>query len=363
MTPDHDLALCIHAYYVGELDAGRRACERLLSRGDLPEETERMVRTNRLWYTPRLDELVATRFVRIDIEPAHDGWSLFNPTILAHDGRLIAIVRSSNYQIMDGQYVMPEADGGCIRTRNLLVQFDAALLHRSSRVIADPEYGKTTYPVDGLEDCRLRHTEKGIGVSATVRNVAPFDGRCRIATADLDLDAAAFGNLRVIASEACQEHEKNWMPILDRQAWLYACHMNGHVRTVESDSSVPGGYQLIARRDASPPIAREFRGGSQLVPWQDGYLALIHEVAFLAGKRAYEHRFLWFDNRLRLAAASPPFAFRETQAIEFAAGLAVMGDRVVASFGVRDAEAWLVEIPAADVEGILHDITIPHQGR
>ena len=54
MTPDHDLALCIHAYYVGELDAGRRACERLLSRGDLPEETDRMVRTNRLWYTSTL---------------------------------------------------------------------------------------------------------------------------------------------------------------------------------------------------------------------------------------------------------------------------------------------------------------------
>jgi hypothetical protein len=86
-------------------------------------------------------------------------------------------------------------------------------------------------------------------------------------------------------------------------------------------------------------------------------------VAFLADKRAYEHRFVWFDNQLRLTSVSQPFAFREPQAIEFAAGLAVIGDRVVASFGVRDAEAWLVEIPAADVEGILHDITIPHQGR
>lgn len=362
MTPDHDLALCIHAYYVGELDAGRRACERLLSRGDLPQETAQMVRSNRLWYTPRLDELVGTRFVRIDVEPAHDGWSLFNPTILAHDGRLLAIVRSSNYRIVDGQYVMPEADAGCIRTANLLVQFDAPLLHRSSRVIGDPEYGKTPYPVDGLEDCRLRHTKTGIGVSATVRNVAPFDGRCRIATADLDINAAAFRNLRVIASEACQEHEKNWMPILGKQAWLYACNRDGRVATVDADDQVPGGYQLLGRSPA-PAVAREFRGGSQLVPWRDGHLALIHEVSFLADKRAYEHRFVWFDNRLRLAAVSQPFAFRETQAIEFAAGLAILGDRVVASFGVRDAEAWLVEIPAADVESILHDLPISCQSR
>lgn len=362
MTPDHDLALCIHAYYVGELDAGRRACERLLARDDLPEETGRLVRTNRLWYTPRLDELVDARFVRIDVEPALPGWSLFNPTVLAHDGRLVAVVRSSNYQIVDGQYVMPEADGGCIRTANVLVQFDAALLRRSSRVIADPEYGKTPYPVDGLEDCRLRYTEKGIGVSATVRNVAPFDGRCRIATADLDLEAAAFSNLRVIASEACQEHEKNWMPILGRQAWLYACNRDGRVATVDADDQVPGGYQLLGRASA-PAVAREFRGGSQLVPWHDGYLALVHEVAILDGQRAYEHRLVGFDNRLRLVSMSQPFAFRETKTIEFAAGLATLGDRVVASFGVRDAEAWLVEIPAADVETLLHGIAVPHQGR
>jgi hypothetical protein len=36
---EHDFALCVHAYYAGELDTGRRACERLLS-SPLPEATE-----------------------------------------------------------------------------------------------------------------------------------------------------------------------------------------------------------------------------------------------------------------------------------------------------------------------------------
>jgi hypothetical protein len=54
---------------------------------------------------------------------------------------------------------------------------------------------------------------------------------------------------------------------------------------------------------------------------------------------------------------SQPFAFREPRAIEFAAGLAAMGDRIVVSFGVRDAEAWLVEIPADPLWSLLLPVT------
>ena len=39
----------------------------------------------------------------------------------------------------------------------------------------------------------------------------------------------------------------------------------------------------------------------------------------------------------------------------------MLGESVVVSFGVRDAEAWLVEVPAADVRGLLNDIPIPDE--
>jgi hypothetical protein len=53
---------------------------------------------------------------------------------------------------------------------------------------------------------------------------------------------------------------------------------------------------------------------------------------------------------------SPPFAFRETRSIEFAAGLAVSDQNtLVASFGVRDAEAWLAYVPIADLLNIMVD--------
>jgi len=349
--------LTIHAYYAGELEAGRRACDRALDLV-LPEETEHMVRSNRTWYTQLLDELVDCRHVRIDVEPAHEGWSLFNPTIAVHDDRLLGIVRSSNYQITDGRYVMPASDGDRIRTDNLLVEFTDDLRVARCRTLVGPEYPSTGYPVTGLEDCRLRLTPRGLGVSATVRDVSPFDGRCRIGTTDLDLEAGRLHGLRVLDGLAVQEHEKNWMPFMgDRGGWLYAANHDDHVVTVDPTPAIPGGYQ-IARRSRSPILARRFRGGSQLVPYYGGWLGLIHEVAWLDGShRAYEHRWVWLDHDLRLDRISPWFSFREPRAIEFAAGLAEHGDQLVVSYGVRDAEAWICSVDADDIWQLLSPVT------
>jgi hypothetical protein len=350
---DHLSAIIQHAYYCGELDAGRRACERALS---LPpvETVEETIRANRTWYTEPLAGLVDVSFQRFDIEPAYEGWSLFNPSIMAHEGRLLAVVRSSNYRIVNGQYVMPDADAGVIRTANILCDVDAAMGVSNARTIADVAYRKSGYPVDGFEDCRLRHTQTGIGVSATVRNIAGLDGRCRIATADLDVESATLSNMKVMTGVSPQDHEKNWMPW--QRGWAYSCSHDGHVVTVEPDPELDGGWQLC-QRSTSPPIARAFRGGSQLVPFHDGWLCLVHEVAWLGDRRAYEHRFVWFDTHMTIARVSPPFAFRETQAIEFAAGLAQLGDDLYATFGVRDAEAWMARVDADDVWRLLSPAT------
>jgi predicted GH43/DUF377 family glycosyl hydrolase len=352
---EHLQALAIHCYYAGEIDAGRRACDRILSTPGVPGEIAMQARANRLWYTPTLGELADATYRQIEIEPAHAGWSLFNPTLILYEGDLVGIVRSSNYRIEAGQYVMPAEDGGRIRTQNLLVRYDRELVPVTCRPLA-VEYPQTDYPVDGLEDCRLLKVGGDLGVSSTVRNVAPFDGRCRIATGTIDLATATVTGLRVLDGIATQPHEKNWMPILGRGGWLYACSHGGHVVTVDADPGLAGGWQ-VCQRSPAPPIAAEFRGGSQLVPWRDGWVAVIHEVAYLNARRCYEHRLVWFDANLRLAAISQPFAFREKQAIEFAAGLARHGDLLVMSFGVRDAEAWLVALAEEDAWRLLSAVT------
>src|SRR5690242_11804023 len=87
----------IDAFYQGELDAGRAACERLLSVEGLPEEIDRQTRRNLVFYASNLDALAPSLETRPIEIPVPKGWSRFNPSVAAGPDGLGLIVRSSNY--------------------------------------------------------------------------------------------------------------------------------------------------------------------------------------------------------------------------------------------------------------------------
>lgn len=343
---EHLHRLAAHAYYCGEHDAGRRACERLL-RLPLSPEREQKVRANRTWYTRAFAGMgVDATLERIDFQ-RRPGWSLFNPSAAVIDGGLVVNVRSSNYAIgSDGRYVIPPEDGERIRTENYLWVPEVA-----GATCWSADYQASDFPVEGLEDVRLNTIDGRLVASATVRNWAKYDGTCRICYGTLEVNR--------IDGVVCHHtnsgrHEKNWMPIVGRRQWLYSCHERGHTCVVRDD----GDDWTVEAFAEAPHVAREFRGGSQLVPVGDGrWLAVIHEVAAPAGRRVYEHRFVMFNEPegWRITHVSQPFAFREPRTIEFCAGLALVGTRLVASFGVNDAEAWLAWMPVGQVLGVMED--------
>lgn len=342
---EHLHRLAAHAYYCGEHSVGRRACERLLRLPLSPEKEER-VRANRTWYTLSLDCYSDPAFEQITIPPAEEGWSLFNPSVAWQDGELVVNVRSSNYRIVEGRYVMPPEDKEVIKTTNLLMNVDTGC-----SVVIEVDYTSTGFPVAGMEDVRLNSVDGELLASATVRDLSPHDGTCRIAYGPV------VGGR--IAGLVCHDtmagvHEKNWMPITGRRAWLYACHAKGRVCTVADT----GTEWTVTAHAESPLVARGFRGGSQLVPLGDGqWIAAVHEVATPGNRRVYEHRLVLFDESKdwAIVKVSPPFAFRTTRAIEFCAGLALDGEKLVASFGANDAEAWLARVPVDQVLGVMED--------
>ena len=347
---EHLHRVAAHAYHCGEMDVGRRCCERLL-RLPLSAEKEEKVRANRTWYTQTLSDLgVACDFQKIDVPPARVGWSLFNPTIVSHAGRLLCNVRSSNYAIAEaGNYVIPPEDREAIRTYNGLIDVASG----ECRYWA-ADYEASGFPVEGLEDVRLNSVDGDLIASATIRNWAGRDGTCRIGVGKLD----RFDRIRDLRCHdtISGRHEKNWMPIAGRREWLYHCSHEGRTCLARED----GDDWTVTAHAEAPLVARGFRGGSQLVehPWAPGlWWAIVHEVAVSSGRRVYEHRFVTFDERddWKIVRVSPAFAFRESRSIEFCAGLAVSGDELVASFGVRDAEAWLVRLRVADIVNIMGD--------
>src|SRR5207237_1371179 len=152
-------------------------------------------------------------------------------------------------------------------------------------------------------------------------------------------------------------HEKNWMPQIkcsasmaedDTLQFIYSCDptrvVDEQAKTVSETTSVI--------------TAEHFRGGSQLIPFDSGWLTLIHEVLWVPSvtRREYQHRFVWFDAENVLRRVSRPFYFCR-KGIEFAAGVTWHpdGKRLLVSYGVGDGESWLATVNPDDVQRILDD--------
>lgn len=135
------------------------------------------------------------------------------------------------------------------------------------------------------------------------------------------------------------------MPIQDdvsdgggpRTAFVYAVSPDGGRRPaifdVTEGRADPRGVDFFGHG--------RLRGGSQLVRVSDGWLCVVHDVTWHGGgARVYLHRFVLLSTDLEIVSMTDPFYFRRL-GIEFCAGLACDGDRLVASFSVEDRQACL----------------------
>jgi hypothetical protein len=101
------------------------------------------------------------------------------------------------------------------------------------------------------------------------------------------------------------------------------------------------------------PRYEGLRGGTQLVRIDaDAWLGIGHEMKFVGGKKYYWHVWYMVDSRGKMTAASEPMKLAPN-GIEFAAGMAIDGDRVVVSFGVDDMACRLGETRLSAVMAML----------
>jgi hypothetical protein len=95
------------------------------------------------------------------------------------------------------------------------------------------------------------------------------------------------------------------------------------------------------------------RGGTQLSQvGEDVWLGIGHEMKFVNSKKYYWHTWYLVDAMGKLLATSDSMKLA-SNGIEFAAGMAIDGDRVVVSFGVDDMECRLGETKLSAVLGVL----------
>jgi glycosyltransferase involved in cell wall biosynthesis/GT2 family glycosyltransferase len=331
-------------------EAGYRACAELTAHFN--NEVREEARKNFTFYARSATELFGAEIREIDWLP-EDGYVPMNPSVCVVEGRRLVLARTVNYTVTaQGQY--PTLDGsGVIRTRNHMLEMDENWQPTQSTRIEDVTgLPRNDFPVEGYEDCRLWISGSSYHVSATVRdrpdNAA---GHCEMVIARLDAHWQIV-ETRVIRDYERDKPQKNWMPVVGRPGvFLYLCDPTVAI-------SVSGDTVELAR--SNPPACLvELRGGSQLIPYGEGWLCVTHEVVWRPD-RMYLHRFVRLDASFRIIAFTEPFYF-ERIGIEFCAGLALDGHQLVASFGTNDSSAHLAFF---NRDAILHELgTIVHASK
>lgn len=127
-----------------------------------------------------------------------------------------------------------------------------------------------------------------------------------------------------------------------RRMMLEASSAHAMTRPITGKRVETGGARVMNGR-VSLPKYEGLRGGSQLIRvGESAWLGVAHEMKFVEGRKYYWHVFYVVDARGAMIGTSEPCKLSPT-GIEFAAGMAVDGDRVVISFGVDDMESKLGE--------------------
>lgn len=324
-------------------------CNHLALDIDTPAHSKDLARQNLYYYLqPLAHWMPSWKSQQIEFTPP-DGYRAMNPSVTRVRNKLVTNVRCVNYNINEqGGYDIIGADGSVndqnpIHTRNFLVQLSDALHTCGLSEICPPsDLPVPAYKlVIGFEDVRLFSRAGELWGSACVRELAadglPEQVLFRIVDRSLYTIAEDW---RVMRPED-RQCEKNWMPISasGQLSFMYRLgHIVSETGALVTKHSVPSDVGAIS-------------GGSQVIKFNAGWLAIVHEARYLpTGHRYYQHRFVWFDHTMQPRRLSLPFVF-ESRQIEFAAGLAHHpdGKRLVLSFGVRDKEAWLATVTSDDV--------------
>lgn len=335
--------------------AGRDACFGLTTQRNASLSVRSRAISNARFYAGPLAE-VCPSFVpqRIEMSIAHV-WHPMNPSIAVWKDTLHLNIRTVNYVIRpDGTYDISDPEG-VVRTTNLTATLNDDLAVTDTVPLDERNDPGPVFPslVVGFEDGRLfvwRGTPWLLATSRD-RNATTMNMMVLLELSD------HFEVVRVLPLSSPEPHlpQKNWMPAVlgEELRLIYQCDPTVVLRVDPRDGDVS-----ITDRSIPPVALDHLRGGSQLIPVGEGWLAVTHEVsADEGGRRTYLHRFVGFDQGLHVDRISDPF-YLVRLGYEFCAGMTIhpRTGKLVVSFGVDDREAWLGELALTDVLSLLRPI-------
>lgn len=307
---------------------------------------------------PSIDELGGS-YRKVLRFPTDDrDWSSFNPSICrGGDGTLGMTIRSSNYVLEPSNGRLTITSGPHVISKLFFCYVDEKTLELGEIIELSIES-----PIElkrGVEDARLFWRDGGWQVTAVIlEKHTPY---ARLWRFSLDLENRVAKFVEAMDGPEPKRVEKNWIAVADG--------VSEHFDYIYSSTAVYKGGEVVGVKDA--PYGHSLRGGSSLLLAEDkqSYISIVHRTygekirgynprTFGYGDdylRFYTHQFARWSLEGRLLELSDEFVFKEN-GIEYVAGLAVVGDRYVISFGRWDVSTWIAEIPVERVHAMLHPV-------
>lgn len=358
-----DEELSVVAYYTQFKDEGYAAAEKLLFNKKTPPLVKCNTERNLRFYVKSLEAL---RFQPLSISPpliregAEFRYQPMNPSILKTSEGYQVICRCVNYTQKGGKnhQIIDQKKGDVFRTRNYLLDYDKDFNLISQKEVIDDISQPMKYcpytPIEGFEDSRLFNYDNSLWVTCTVMDMNPYHapqiGLYRLGDPIANDQHVSMELFIPLQSPNPKQCEKNWLPFVKdgKMHVLYSC-----------DPFVI--YQIDPKTGSVDPVLRKeqeedfssFRGSAGPIPFDDGYLVVIHQVA-TDTERYYFHRFLFLDNEYNITRISPLFTYKGAQ-VEYCCGMTLdySGANLVMTVGIEDREALFAFLDVDAVRKLL----------
>lgn len=294
-----------------------------------------------------------------------NGTGLCNPSVFVENGKILVNLRHIQYTLYHSElnkyehqygplvYLNPENDI-TLTTTNFICELDENLdISYWSKVDTSAFDKKPLWEFVGLEDARLVKWNDKFYLTGVRRDLDTIGtGRMELSELEFtDNQVKEVSRFRIPGPPPDKEYcNKNWMPILN-MPFHFVKWTNGTqiVKVIPEENRT----ETVVLKDWIQ-APKDLRGGSQVLPYKDGYLTINHETDLFkseAGRKnaTYRHKFTYWDKDWNIQKFSPVFSFLEGQ-IEFCCGMAKYQDDYLLTFGFQDNAAYILKIPGHFME-------------
>lgn len=310
-------------------------------------------------------------FIKPLIIPSNqtNGTGLCNPSVFVDGDKILVNLRHIQYTLYHSElnnyehqygplvYLNPENDI-TLTTTNYICELNSNLdITRHHKVDTSEFDQKPLWEFVGLEDARLVKWDDKYYLSG-VRRDTTTNGEGRMELSEISITPNGVKEIsrwRIPAPHPNNSYcEKNWVPILDKPfhyvKWTNPTEI---VFANQRDNTCNTAYL-----GEKANLKKDLRGGSQVIPFKDGYLTLGHETNLYrseAGRKdaTYRHRFTYWDKYFNIIKFSKEFTFMNTK-IEFSCGMAKYKDKYLITYGVQDNASYILSLSEKTLEEFIN---------